>query len=110
MILIACLNALKTRAMLRRTRHRQRVLVWLFDCSLGVCVFGLFYVLSPQVFYTLYQQVIPGLPNQLVIDNAANWEKFADIIIPRMDAPMSDHLAGIAIGGIVLFTAYLHRR
>lgn len=110
MVMIACLNAFKTRTILRRSQHRQRILVWLLDSGLGICVFGLFYVLSPQVFYALYQQLIPGLPDQLVIDSAANWKKFADIIIPRMNAPMSDHLAGVAIGGIVLFTAYLHRR
>lgn len=107
---IAALNAAKTRAILRRSQHRHRIIVWCVDCILSLGVFAAAYVLSPQIFYTLYQQIIPALPDQWVVDNAANWERFTSIIIPRVGATMSDHLAGVAVGGVFLFTTYLHRR
>lgn len=105
---LAVFNYWKSGVILRRKQNRMRVAIWVLDCGIGVAAFGVVYVISPQIFYTLYQMLIPGLPNQWVIDNAARWDNFIAIMIPQNGAPMADHLAGVAIGGIVFFTTYLH--
>jgi len=110
MALISVLNASKTQALLRHSRNRWPVLVWLLDCILGVLLFVGIYAISPQVFYGLYQLLIPGLPNQWVIDDAARWREITTVFIPRFGGSMADHLVAIALGGIILFTSYLHRR
>ncbi|SEW37727.1 hypothetical protein SAMN04488515_2388 [Cognatiyoonia koreensis] len=110
LLTVATVNAWKTLAILRMSHHRWRISVWLLDVVLGLGVFAIAYVLSPQVFYSFYQQLFPSLPDQWVIDSAANWTKLLKVTSPRHGASLSDHIAGIAMGGIVLFTAYLHRR
>jgi len=110
LLVLSALNAWKTNKILSRSKHRARLLVWLLDCALSVGVFILAYIVSPQVFYAFYQQVIPDLPNQWVIESAANWERITSIMIPRTGGTLADHAAGVAVGGTIMFTAYLHRR
>lgn len=110
LLILAAVNNWKTQAILRWSRYRWRVPVWLLDVALSLALFALLFSISPQIYYSFYQQIIAGLPNQWVIDGPFNWDRLRDIALPRSGASLADHTGAIAIGGLILFTAYLHRR
>lgn len=110
LLLLAAVNAWKTRHILLRSQYRWRVPVWLFDTGLGLLLFGVLFSVSPQFYYSFYQQIIADLPNQWVIDSAFNWDRLREVAVPRTGGSIADHAAAVAMGGIVLFTAYLHKR
>jgi len=110
LLILAGVSAWKTKIILRWSQHRWRIPVWLFDAALGVALFAVLFSISPQVYYSFYQQVIAGLPDQWVIDGPINWDRLRDIAIPKTGGALADHAALAVMGGGVLFTAYLHRR
>ena len=110
LLILTALSALKTNRILRWSQHRWRLLVWLLDVALTLVLFGVLFSVSPQVYYSFYQEIIADLPNQWVIDGPFNWDRLRDIALPTAQGPLADHGATIAMGGLVLFTSYLHRR
>lgn len=110
LLLLTALSGWKTRRILGWSKHRWRIPIWLCDVLLTVLLFAVAFSVSPQIYYSFYQDIIAGLPDQWVIDRPLNWDRLRDIATPHTGQAMADHGAAIAVGGLVLFTAYLHRR
>jgi len=100
----------KSRWILRKTSASlsSRVLSLIADCALGLAVFGFLYSLSPQIYYTFYRVLIPGLPNQIVIQSLFDWERLHLIAGLPADGSLSHHLSGIVLLAIIPFTAWRH--
>lgn len=106
------LLAAKSRSILRRTGTGSaiRFAGFLADCGLGLAIFGFLYSLSPQIYYTFYRLIIPGLPNQLVIKSVFDWERLHLVAGLDPDHMLARHLAGAVLLAIVPFTALIHSR
>jgi len=105
----ACI-AWKTRRLRRTLPQVPTAILWVCDVLIGVLLFALIFSVSPQIFYSFYQLIFDGLPQQWVIDGPLNWDRLAEVIPPRTAGSLADHLAFVAMGGVVLFTTYLHWR
>lgn len=71
------------------------------DISLKVIGISGLYVLSPQLFYAYYRQIIPGLPSQWVIQ----WPDPAHVmrgLTFAADARLAEHVAGALFWGLIL--------
>jgi len=98
----------KSRRVLRDQHTRPALVV--LDLIVSIGIFGLFYAISPQVFYTLYQFLIPDLPDQTVLRLPLAMEQFRNALALSPSGSMSQHLAGIGWLGIVPFTLWFHAR
>ena len=71
------------------------------DASMKACGFAVLYLLSPQLFYAYYRQIIPGLPNQWVI----RWPEAEHVLRALAFAPearLAEHLAAALFWGVIL--------
>ncbi|MEL6642198.1 MAG: hypothetical protein AAFP98_12975 [Pseudomonadota bacterium] len=108
--LIFLFLAWKTRIILRMTRQATGMAWMIIDVVLGLMFFAVVFSASPQVFYSFYRLIIPGLPQQWVIDGPINIERLGQIVTLAIDGHLADHLAGLAFWAIVPFTVWLHQR
>lgn len=79
------------------------------DILAGVLIYGAVYTISPQVFYTLYQQIFPGLPNQIVVTTLFDTAQLVKIAQLAQGGSLSDHLAGVGLWAILPFTLWHYR-
>lgn len=100
----------KTSRILRRKRGSTATAWALIDIALGLLIFAVVFSVSPQVFYSLYRVIIPGLPQQWVIDGLLDQDRLKMIAVVAPGGSLADHLAGIALWATVPFTAWLHLR
>ena len=100
--------AAKTGRLLRDQPTRPALVV--LDVIVSICIFGLIYAVSPQVFYTFYQFLFPDLPDQNVLRWPLALEQFRSAIALAPTGSLSSHLAGIGWLGIVPFTLWFHAR
>lgn len=104
------LLAAKTRWILARTSPNltARIFSLIADCTISLALFGFLFSLTPQLYYTLYQFVFPGLPNQIVIKSVFHLEKLHLIATLAEDDNLSHHLSGIVLLAVIPFTTWLH--
>ncbi|MEP2943765.1 MAG: hypothetical protein ABJO72_08190 [Hyphomicrobiales bacterium] len=109
-ILFFVLLVFKTRWILQHTQSNltARIFALIADCIISLALFGFLFSLTPQLYYTLYQFVFDGLPNQVVIKSVFNWEKLLTIAQLKADDSFSHQLSGIALLAIIPFTTWLH--
>lgn len=77
------------------------------DVAIGCGLYSVAYTVSPQIFYTFYQFIFPGLPNQIVIDQVLDFEKMWQVARFAAAPSLSDHLAGVAFWAIAPFTVWI---
>jgi len=70
-------------------------------------VFGMSHTVSPQIYYTFYRWIIPGLPDQWVIKTWFDTERFIGAATLAPDGSLSAHLTGIAIWCLAVFVAWI---
>lgn len=100
----------KTRVILRVKQQATNTAWVLIDLALGLALFAVIYSVSPQVFYAFYRLIIPGLPQQWVIDGAFDVTRLAAIARIGAEGSLSDDLAGVTLWAIVPLTLWLHLR
>lgn len=105
---IYALCGAKSRRILRDQPTRPALLV--LDLIVSVAIFGLFYAVSPQVFYTFYQMIFPDLPNQTVLRLPLAIDQFRGAVAMAPTGSLASHLAGIGLLGIIPFTLWFHAR
>ncbi len=89
----------------------KRLPIWVglpMDALVGIVTFAVFYSISPQIYYTLYQFIFPYLPNQVVVKQLLDVEKVLQIARLVVGGSLSDHLSGIALWAILPFTLWMH--
>lgn len=109
-MLIFSVIAAKTRVIFRVKSQATNTAWLLIDLALGLALFAVVYSVSPQAFYSFYRLIIPGLPQQWVIDGWLNPDRLAQVAQLLPGGSLSDHLAGIMLWAIVPFTVWLHMR
>lgn len=77
--------------------------VW-FRVLVAVGLFHAFVWLSPQVYYTYYRAIIPGLPLQWVIGQLPGVEETARLLLFMARDTLSDHGKGV-MGWVMLLAA-----
>lgn len=102
--------AAKTKWILQRTSPHlsARVFSLAADCLISLALFGFLFSLTPQLYYTLYQFVFPGLPNQIVIKTAFDIDKLLSIARLAADDNFSHQLSGIALLATIPYITWLH--
>ena len=61
----------------------------------AVILFWLFVWVSPQIYYSYYQQIIPGLPTQIVVGDPPGSDFVIGLITFSGEANLSDHGKGV---------------
>lgn len=102
--------AWKTSLILRFRRGPTATAWALIDIAIGLFIFAVVFSVSPQAFYSFYRLIIPGLPQQWVIDGLLDQDRLKMIAIVTSGGSLADHLAGVALWATVPFTAWLHLR
>ncbi len=102
--------AAKSRLILRVKTQGTNTAWVVIDLAIGLGLFAVIYSVSPQIFYGFYRLIIPGLPQQVVIEGWIDPDRLRFIARMREGGSLSDHLAGICGWGIVPFTLWLHTR
>lgn len=102
--------AAKTRLVLGLARGGPGMIRASLDGLAGLLIFAVVFSVSPQVFYTFYQLIIPGLPSQLVVDTLIDTDRLTAIARLDPQGSLADHLAGITFWAILPFTLWLHLR
>ena len=104
------LLAAKTRWILTLTSPSlaSRIFSLVVDCIISLALFGFLFSLTPQFYYTLYQFVIPELPNQIVIKSVFDFEKLRSIARLAVDDNLSHQLSGIALLAIIPYISWLY--
>ena len=105
---IYLLSGWKSRWLLRGGSTSAALLV--LDLTLGLLIFAVLFALSPQVFYTFYQLLFDGLPPQWQIDPERDIARLIGAMRLDRDAPLSEHLAGVGVLGLIPFTCWYHAR
>jgi hypothetical protein len=105
---IYAISGAKSKRVLRDQPTRPALVV--LDVIVSIGIFGLVYAISPQVFYTFYQFLIPDLPDQTVLRWPLAVEQFRTAIAMSPSGSLHNHLAGIGWLGIVPFTLWFHAR
>lgn len=105
---IYALCGAKSERILRDQPTRPALAV--LDVIVSIGIFGLFYAISPQVFYTFYQFLFPELPDQTVLRWPLALEQFRTAIAMSPSGSLHNHLAGIGWLGIIPFTLWFHAR
>jgi len=86
----------------RRSFHPCRWLVATFiDLTTTLALLWGAVSLAPQLFYTLYVVVIPGLPVQWVV-KPIDWMTFSEFLVLEPSDPMSSLLIGIMMLSILV--------
>ena len=101
---------MKTKWILNHTKPElpARIFSLVVDCLISLILFGFLYSLTPQLYYTLYQNVFADLPNQIVIRSAFEWERLLTVAKLDADTTFSHQLSGVALLAIIPFIAWLH--
>lgn len=74
----------------------------------GLLAYAIIYSVSPQVFYSFYRLIFPGLPTQWVIDGMLDFARLSAAIDLRTAASLSDDLAGVGFWALIPFVLW-HR-
>ncbi len=99
-VLAALLVAFALWASWRMMRGRR----WPVRLGLGAIAFWLFEWLSPQMFYTYYRLIVPGLPAQWVIGWPPGPGALAELLAFQGQASLSAHGRG-ALGWLLIAAA-----
>lgn len=73
----------------------------------SLLLFGVSHTVSPQIYYTFYRWIIPGLPDQWVIRTWLDLERLAGAASLAPDGSLSSHLTGVTIWCVALFVAWI---
>ncbi len=93
----------------RMARSRLgRALALLGNLLLLPLAFTLALSLSPQIFYSLYRLIMPGLPDQWVVRGLFDFERLSRALALRPDSNLADLSSGIAFWSLVALTLLLH--
>jgi hypothetical protein len=103
------ISAAKTAAMHRAARRLAvtPLLVLAADLFATLVLFAAARVASPQIYYSYYRLVIPGLPSQWV---RAEWPGIGDLLALAglaPDAGSAAHAAGVGLWGLMIMTGWL---
>ena len=82
--------------------------LWL-RLAIAGAVFVLFVWLSPQVYYSYYRAIIPGLPSQWVIQSSPDLFETIRLLLFQSKASLSDHGKGV-LGWLIVLAVVLPRR
>jgi len=90
-----------TRYLRGRKDNKPGVVVTL-DMIFTVGTYWLLLSISPQIFYSYYQQIFPGLPVQWVVSGMLPLAEFLTLLQLSPDDSLASHSAGFA--GLVLIS------
>lgn len=77
-------------------------------CLAGsLLLFGVSHTVSPQIYYTFYRWIIPGLPDQWVIRTWLDVERLAGAAALAPEGSLSAHLTGVTIWCVTLFVVWI---
>lgn len=108
-VFFAILTA-KTRLILKLKRQATGTAWALIDVALGLLLFAVAFSALPQVFYTFYRLIIPGLPQQWIIKGLIDVDRLKVVAQLNETGALADHAAGIALWAMIPFTLWLHLR
>lgn len=73
----------------------------------SLLLFGVSHTVSPQIYYTFYRWIIPGLPDQWVIKTWLDFERLAGAAALAPDGSLSAHLTGVTIWCVAIFVVWI---
>jgi len=88
-------------------RPVTRVAAAIVSLAGALLVFGMSHTVSPQIYYTFYRWIIPGLPDQWVIKTWLDTERLIGAAALAPGGTLSAHLTGVTIWCVAVFVVWI---